>query len=107
MTSREVSKIADFQVQKKDGHLEPFNRNKVIGGVVHAGASPQEAEGVATQIEAWAETMAEGGVLTSNAIREKVLALLEAVNTEAAARFSQYRKPEAGNSASDSEKSSG
>lgn len=82
-----------MQIQKKDGRMEPFDRNKVLGGVIKSGATPEQAESIATQIEAWAQTAAIGGVIRSSEVRIKVLELLRLVNLEAAANFETYQKP--------------
>ena len=81
-----------IKVEKKDGRLEDFNRHKISGGVVKSGASPEEAENIATQVETWAQSAAVGGVVQSNNIRAKVLGLLQSVNPEAAAAFETYKK---------------
>jgi len=84
------------KVQKKDGSLEDFDRNKVINGVVKSGATPQQAEEVARQVEAWLPTGAVNGIVSSMAIRSKVLEVLRTLNPTAAASFETYRKPTGG-----------
>lgn len=81
-----------IKVEKKDGRLEDFDRNKVSGGVVKSGASPEEAESIATQIETWAQSAAMDGVVQSSDIRIKILELLRSVNPEAAAAFEAYKR---------------
>lgn len=80
------------KVQKKDGRLEDFNRDKVSGGIVKSGASPEEAENIAVQIETWAQGAAVNGVVKSSDIRVKVLELLRPINSAAAATFEAYKK---------------
>ncbi|MGB9706873.1 MAG: ATP cone domain-containing protein [Microgenomates group bacterium] len=84
------------KVQKKDGRLEDFDRNKVVAGVIKSGATPEQAEEVARQVEVWVPTAAVNGVIHSGAIREKVLEVLRAVNPTAAASFESYQKPASG-----------
>lgn len=84
------------KVQKKDGRLEDFDRNKVINGVVKSGATPEQAEEVVRQVEAWLPTAAVNGVVSSMAIRGKVLEVLRLLNPTAAASFEAYRKPASG-----------
>lgn len=80
------------KVQKKDGRLEDFNRDKVNRGVVKSGASSEEAENIAAQIETWAQGAAVNGVVKSSDIRIKVLELLRPVNSAAATTFEAYKK---------------
>ena len=36
-----------IKVRKKDGRLEDFDRNKVTGGLVKSGATPEQVENIA------------------------------------------------------------
>lgn len=81
-----------IKVEKKDGRMEDFDRNKVSGGIVKSGASPTEAESITNQIETWVQSAAVNGVIKSSAIRTKVLELLRAVNSKVAASFEAYKK---------------
>lgn len=81
------------KVQKKDGSLQDFDRNKVFNGVIKSGVTPEEAENVTKQVEAWLPTATVDGVVVSMAIREKVLEILRATNPTAAAAFVNYQKP--------------
>lgn len=81
-----------IKVQKKDGRLEDFDRNKISGGIVKSGATPEQAENIAAQVESWAQTAAANGVISSVAVREKVLELLRSVNPEVAVSFEAYHK---------------
>jgi len=83
------------KVQKKDGRLEDFDRNKVVNGVIKSGATPEQAEEVAKQIEAWLPTVVTGEIVGSMAIRLKVLEILRGLNPAAAASFESYQKPPA------------
>jgi transcriptional regulator NrdR family protein len=42
-----------YKVQKKDGVLEDFDRTKIVNGLIKAGATEEEAEKVASEIDAW------------------------------------------------------
>lgn len=81
-----------IKVEKKDGRLEDFDRSKIVNGIVKSGAAPEQAEGIAAQIETWAQGAAVNGVIKSSDIRPKVLDLLRSVNPEAAASFAAYKK---------------
>lgn len=80
------------KVQKKDGQLEDFDRNKVSQGIIKSGAATEQAENITAQVEVWAQTTAVNGVIGASEIRMKVLELLRSVNPEAAASYEAYRK---------------
>ncbi|MFZ5365950.1 MAG: ATP cone domain-containing protein [Patescibacteria group bacterium] len=84
----------NLQVQKKDGSLEPFDRNKISAGLLKSGASAAEAESITVQVESWAQGAAQNGIIHSLEIRNKVLELLRGVNPTAAAAFESYQKPQ-------------
>lgn len=81
------------KVQKKSGELEDFDRAKVLNGVMKSGATPEEAENVTAQTEAWVQTAAVNGVVQTTEVRAKVLEILRSVNPTAAASFEAYQKP--------------
>ena len=82
-----------FKVTKKDGVQEDFDRSKLVSGVVAAGASLEEAEKVADEIEAWLPSVAKDGAVMSSDIRAKGLEVLSQVNPDVAAKFEEYKKP--------------
>ena len=82
-----------FQVRKKDGSLQPFDRSKIVSGVIKAGGSPEDGEKVAVEIEAWLPTVAVDGVVNSADIRVKGLEILGMVNPLTATSFESYQKP--------------
>jgi transcriptional regulator NrdR family protein len=84
-----------YKVQKKDGSLEDFDKQKIIGGVVKAGASVEDAQKVADAIEAWLPVAAKENVVNSMDIRVKGLEVLKSVNPDVAAQFETFKKPEA------------
>lgn len=86
-------KMADLQVQKKDGRLEFFDRNKILNGLIKSGASATEAEGVTSQVESWVSTAAVNNVIKTADIKIKVLELLRSANPTVAASFEAFRKP--------------
>lgn len=83
----------ELQVQKKDGTLEPFDRNKIKNGLLKSGVSETEAESITSQVETWAQTVAENNVIKTMDIRTKVLETLKGVNPTVAASFEAYQKP--------------
>ena len=81
-----------IKVRKKDGHLEDFNRNKVTGGIIKSGATSEQAENIARQVETWIQGAATDGVVDASSIKGKVLELLRPTNPEAAGKFEAYKK---------------
>lgn len=86
-----MSNLENLKIRKNDGRMEDFDRNKVIRGVVVSGATAEQAEDIATQVEEWAKSM-PGGVVKSADVRTKVLSILHSVNPTAATAFETYRK---------------
>lgn len=84
-----------FKVQKKDGSLEDFDRNKILNGIVKSGAMPEQAESVTKQVESWVQNVVVDGVVKSSDIRTKVLEVLKTVNPQVATSFETYQKPTA------------
>jgi transcriptional regulator NrdR family protein len=84
----------NLQVQKKNGTMQPFDRTKVLSGLVKSGATSEQAEIVTSQVEAWAQTGAQNGVIGSLELRTKVLEFLKVVNPVAGAAFESYQKPQ-------------
>lgn len=81
-----------YKVQKKDGSLEDFDRNKIINVLLSSGASKEEAEKMASEIEAWLPKAAVNGVVKSTDIRAYGLGILEKLNPTAYSRFISYKK---------------
>ncbi|MBN2016364.1 hypothetical protein JW766_06075 [Candidatus Dojkabacteria bacterium] len=84
--------MTDLKVEKKDGRLESFDRNKVVSSATKAGASNEQSESIASQIETWAYETAVDSVIKTSSIREKVLELLRPMNPQAATAFETYIK---------------
>lgn len=82
-----------MKVQKNDGNLEEFDRAKIVNGILKAGGTQAEADGIAGQVEVWASNIAVDGVVKSIDIKTKLLALLGEVNPTAKASFENYVKP--------------
>lgn len=82
-----------FKVTKKDGTQEDFDRAKLVNGLVAAGATQEEAEKVAGEVEAWLPSVAQDGAVMSSDIRSKGLEVLGQVNPDVAAKFGSFQKP--------------
>jgi transcriptional regulator NrdR family protein len=81
-----------IKVEKRDGTMEDFDRNKVSGGLVGAGVNSEDAERIAEEVESWIQDAAVNGVIKASEIKNKVLELLRLVNPEIALRFENYHK---------------
>lgn len=84
----------NLQVEKKNGQLQAFDRSKVSAGLIRSGASVEEAENVASQVEVWAQNTAVDGIIKSLDLRAKVLEILKTVNEAVAIAFENYQKPQ-------------
>lgn len=82
-----------LKVQKRDGGLEDFDKRKVVVGILKAGASNSEAERLASEIETYAQNIANHGVIKSQEIRSKILETLKTSNPTLGNSFEFYRKP--------------
>uniref|UniRef100_A0A7C5YRX4 ATP-cone domain-containing protein n=1 Tax=candidate division CPR3 bacterium TaxID=2268181 RepID=A0A7C5YRX4_UNCC3 len=85
--------MSQIVVHKKDGRLEPFMREKVVNGMVKAGATQEQANNIADQIERWILETAQKRVVETLDIRAKLLELLRPINPQAATSFESYVKP--------------
>ena len=83
----------ELQVRKKDGRQEPFQKAKIVNGAMRSGATQEQADMVATKVDAWARETAENGVIDSSSIRVKVVEELKLVNPQAGTAFETYAKP--------------
>ena len=82
-----------IKVQKKDGTVEDFDRNKILNGLLKSGSAPEEAENLTAQVESWVAGVAVNETVNSGDIRTKVLELLKTVNPTVASNFETYQKP--------------
>lgn len=89
----EKLKSMALQVRKKDSRLEDFDRSKIVRGLIKAGASSQEAENVASQVESWSYSAAKEGTINSSEVKAKAIELLQPMDPKAAAAFQAYTKP--------------
>jgi hypothetical protein len=65
-----------FQVEKKDGQVVDFDKSKISSALERVGLAVAEAGTIADKVEAWASVAAEGGIIKTSAIRDKVLELI-------------------------------
>lgn len=81
-----------YKVQKKDGTIEDFDRNKILAGIIASGGTMEDAERVTNEVETWLSTMVVNNVIRSSDIRKKGLEVFRNVNPEAAEKFESYSK---------------
>jgi len=81
-----------FKVKKKDGSLQDFDRNKVFESIMRAGATREEAEKIATEVETWLPSVAVSGVIDSQAVRAKIIEILTPLNPTVAGDYQAYKK---------------
>jgi len=81
-----------MQVQKKDGRLEEFDRNKLKQSILAAGANENEAESITVQLESWAPSMPINNAVHSQVVRAKTIELLKITNPVAVKTYEEYRK---------------
>ncbi len=84
--------MPELKVQKKDGSIEPFLRQKISGGLMKAGCSPSIADSFASLVEEWAKNSSVDEVVKSMDVRTKVLELLRVVKPDVASIFESYKK---------------
>lgn len=82
-----------YKFQKKDGTLENFDRNKIVNSVLKAGGANEDAEKVASAVEAWLPTAPVDKLVKFQDVHTQVLELLRGINPGAAASFAAYQKP--------------
>ena len=94
-TSREHIEEIEYRVIKKDGRPEPFNRQKLIGGLIRAcekrPVSVQQLEGIADRIESELQDRPEREIKTTD-IGGFIMEELRRIDQVAYVRFaSVYR----------------
>lgn len=87
--------MEELKVEKRDGSLESYAHHKVLGSIIIAGATLEQAQNIADSIEVWVKTQStKKRTVKTTEIREKILDQLEKVNPDAAKTFRTYRKPD-------------
>ena len=95
-TTYEYIEEVSLMVIKKDGRREPFDRKKILAGIIRAcekrPVSVEKMEGIITQVERTIQKKSEREVLTSR-IGELVMERLKLIDDVAYVRFaSVYRQ---------------
>ncbi|MBI3396871.1 hypothetical protein HY045_00180 [Candidatus Woesebacteria bacterium] len=87
--------MEELKVQKNDGTIEDFDKEKLVKSIVAAGVPINQAQGLAGQVESWASGASTEGVIASAEIRTKVIELLGAANASAVEAYQNFKKPSA------------
>ena len=80
-----------FQVIKKDGTLEDFEKGKIERVTLAAGLSQEQAEKLASDVEKWAKSTGRKKITTLQ-IRDEVVPELKKLNKFAYNAFVWYQK---------------
>lgn len=81
-----------YQIKKKDGSLERYDRLKIYTGALRAGATNEEAEKTTQKIDAWMMSSAQKGVVEKSAVRGQIIKSLSTVNPMAARTYDALQK---------------
>ncbi|KKQ52675.1 hypothetical protein A2865_00240 [Candidatus Woesebacteria bacterium RIFCSPHIGHO2_01_FULL_39_17] len=82
----------DISVKKRDGRLEAWSFDKLVTAIGKAGVPFEAAQKIAGNIESWAKTAAQKGVVASTEIRDKVIEFLKEEFPSQADNFQSYKK---------------
>ncbi|MDP2874099.1 MAG: ATP cone domain-containing protein [bacterium] len=81
-----------MKVEKRNGSLQDFDRSKLAASLVNAGATDADAQKVAVDVEAWAKAKAVNDVIKSQAMRDKVIAVLRTEYPQVAEGYEAFTK---------------
>lgn len=81
-----------MKVQKRDGSFQDFDVSKLARSLVGSGLPQEEADGIASEIEMWAQDMAKEDTIHSADIRSRVIEVLRNDYSEAAETYESYTK---------------
>ena len=81
-----------MKVEKRNGSLQDFDRSKLAASLVNAGATDADAQKIAVDVEAWAKAKAINDVIKSQAMRDKVIAVLRAEYPQVAEGYETFTK---------------
>lgn len=84
--------MSDLKVQKKDGSSEDFSYDKLVASIGKTGVDSVKSEVIAKSIESWILDTAKDGLISSSAIRDKLIEELMKVDTAAAENYRNYKK---------------
>jgi transcriptional regulator NrdR family protein len=80
------------KVQKKDGRIEEFDKEKLRKSVSAAGATQDQSQLVTEEVEKWLYSVALEEIIDTQTIRNKVANSLSERNPKAAKNYREYKK---------------
>ena len=81
-----------YQVIKRDGKTEPFDKSKIVSAVTNAKSADGVAQEVADTIVAWLPSAAKDQKVGALLIRREVIKELQKRDPAAAKRMESYKK---------------
>jgi 2-phosphoglycerate kinase len=72
-----VSKIKDLKVKKRDESLESWSYDKLVTSINKSGVPIDDAERYAKEVQEWSSSNAKDGVISSVAIRDRVMEVIK------------------------------
>ncbi|KUK84123.1 MAG: hypothetical protein XD98_0168 [Microgenomates bacterium 39_6] len=80
------------KVQKKDGRIEEFDKEKLKKSVFAAGATDSQSQLVTQEVEEWLYNVALEEIIDTQTIKSKVAESLAEKNPKAAKSYQEYKK---------------
>lgn len=81
-----------MKIQKKDGRIEEFDKEKLRKSVLAAGATQDQAQLVTSEVENWLYSVGSEEIIGTQAIRNKVIDSLAEKNPKAVENYRGYKK---------------
>jgi transcriptional regulator NrdR family protein len=80
------------KVQKKDGRIEEFDKEKLKKSIFAAGATDSQSQLVTREVEEWLYNVALEEIIDTQTIKGKVASSLAEKNPKAAKSYQEYKK---------------
>ncbi|MDD3531754.1 MAG: ATP cone domain-containing protein [Candidatus Shapirobacteria bacterium] len=80
------------KIQKKDGRIEDFDKEKLERSVFSAGATKGQSQLVTQEVEEWLYNVALEEIVNTQEIRNKIIGSLTEKNPRAAKSYQEYQK---------------
>ncbi len=66
-----------LRIKKRNGDIEQWNYSRLVDSLQDSGIPAEAADSLVLLVEAWARTVCDNGIITSNEVREKIIDLLQ------------------------------
>jgi transcriptional regulator NrdR family protein len=80
------------KIQKKDGRIEEFDKEKLKRSIFSAGATKGQSQLVTQEVEEWLYNVALEEIIDTQEIRNKVVGSLTEKNPQAGKSYQEYKK---------------